>query len=198
MLDYDAEAKGYDDSRGGQPRADAAAAAILGWLPSSRPLTILDVAGGTGSVAAALSSATRRVVVADLSTGMLREASRRLPGRQVRATAFALPFRDAAVDVVTCIWLLHLLGSQAEAAIVIGEAARVLRPGGRFVTTVDKQAAQGSKDDSNATDERASVESTCHGHGLRFVGEATFEGHRPGQPGSEPVYPLLAFAKGYR
>ncbi|MGW7193126.1 SAM-dependent methyltransferase, partial [Streptomyces sp. NPDC054838] len=33
MVDYDAEAEVYDATRGGAPRAEAAAAAVLGLLP---------------------------------------------------------------------------------------------------------------------------------------------------------------------
>jgi ubiquinone/menaquinone biosynthesis C-methylase UbiE len=44
--------------------------------------------------------------------------------------------------VVTAIWLLHLVGDPAP---ILGEVARVLRAGGRFVTTVDKNAAHGHR-----------------------------------------------------
>lgn len=197
MLDYDAEADGYDESRGGEARAAAAAEAIGSLLPSSRALTIVDVAGGTGIVAAALASGGRRVVVADLSSGMLSHAARRLPGLEVRATALSLPFRTASVDVVTCIWLLHLLGSREAADAVLAEAARILRPGGRFVTTVDKgadRAAEGRE----ATDRRDDVAAAAATYSLRAVGEAAFVGHGQGRGGPDPVYTLLAFSKGYR
>ncbi|NEB79499.1 class I SAM-dependent methyltransferase, partial [Streptomyces sp. SID14478] len=49
-----------------------------------------------------------------------------------------LPFADGTFDAVTSVWLLHLLD---DAAPVIAEAARVLRPGGVYLTTVDKSAA---------------------------------------------------------
>ncbi|MFE2626688.1 class I SAM-dependent methyltransferase, partial [Streptomyces sp. NPDC059374] len=57
MLDYDKEAERYDASRGGEARAEAAAAAVLGFLPEGTR-RLLDVACGTGIV-------TRRLAAAD-------------------------------------------------------------------------------------------------------------------------------------
>ncbi len=195
MLDYDDEAERYDDTRGGQPRAEAAAAAIGSMLPSSRPLTVVDVGGGTGIIADALASAGRRFVVLDLSAGMLRRAARRLPGRQVRANAMGMPLRDTSVDVVTCIWLLHLLGSRADMEAVVREAARVLRPGGQFVTTVDKDLSSGFVRAGKPTDARADVVATAERHRLTPVGEASFVGPVQGGGGPGAVHRLLAFAR---
>ncbi|MBX4176244.1 SAM-dependent methyltransferase, partial [Streptomyces geysiriensis] len=47
MLDYDKEAEVYDASRGGEPRAEAAARAVLSLVPP-RARELLDVACGTG------------------------------------------------------------------------------------------------------------------------------------------------------
>src|SRR5262249_43129364 len=67
---YDTEAVRYDATRGGRPSARAAAAALAGLLgPPSGP--VLDLAGGTGSVAAELTAAGHRVLVLDGSAGML-------------------------------------------------------------------------------------------------------------------------------
>ncbi|MEU1158642.1 SAM-dependent methyltransferase, partial [Streptomyces sp. NPDC005918] len=49
MLDYSKEADRYDASRGGEPRAAAAADAVLGLLPDGAG-SLLDVACGTGLV----------------------------------------------------------------------------------------------------------------------------------------------------
>ncbi|MDA0635077.1 class I SAM-dependent methyltransferase, partial [Nonomuraea sp. MCN248] len=51
-----------------------------------------------------------------------------------------LPLPDRGADVVVMIWLLHLLDAATSAA-ALREAARVLRPGGTLITTVDKDAA---------------------------------------------------------
>lgn len=198
MVNYDDEAEHYDETRGGQPRADAVAHAIGSMLPSSRALLIVDVGGGTGIVSGALATSGRRVVVADLSSGMLHQAARRLPGWQVRATALALPIREAAVDVVTCIWLLHLLPNHDHVVEVVAEAARVLKPGGRFLTTVDKDAATSEIRDREPTDRRDDVEAVCQERGLRYVGSTEFVGPglRTGSP--DVAYPVVAFSKGYR
>jgi SAM-dependent methyltransferase len=133
---YDTEAVRYDETRGGEPRAAAAAAAIESLLPAAAQL-VLDVAGGTGIVGSKL---RRTVFSVDRSAGMSRYAVRRLPGRVVLGDARHLPVAAGSVDVVTAVWLLHLLDETA-CALVIAEAVRVLRPGGLLVTTVDKAAA---------------------------------------------------------
>ncbi|MFI9405371.1 class I SAM-dependent methyltransferase [Nocardia sp. NPDC052316] len=79
MLDYDDEATHYDRTRGGVPRAVAAAAALSSMLPP-RSL-VLDLAIGTGIVATELAAFGHRVVGIDLSDRMLRLAAHRLPGR---------------------------------------------------------------------------------------------------------------------
>ncbi len=61
-------------------------------------------------------------------------------GAVVLGEAGALPVGDSVADAVVAVWVLQLLAKPvAEAAV--REAARVLRPGGSLVTTVDKNAA---------------------------------------------------------
>lgn len=196
MLDYDREAARYDETRGGYPRADAAGRALCRLLPEVAPV-VLDVGGGTGIVAEALTMSQRCVFVCDTSHGMLGRAVGRLPGRAVRAEATKLPVADGSIDALTTVWLLHLLEPVAVEATVC-EAARVLRPGGRYVTTVDKAAAHAVPSSRKVTDGRADVTAMADLAGLRYVGEETFVGHgqRSGADGSdEPVYTLLAFEK---
>jgi hypothetical protein len=71
---------------------------------------------------------------------MARVAAARLPGGVVCGDAARLPLLDGSADAVTMIWLLHLL-DQADSAAVLAQAARVLRPGGTLLTTVDKNHA---------------------------------------------------------
>lgn len=144
---YDREATVYDETRGGPGRARAAARAVASVVPG--PGLVLDVAGGTGIVAAELAADGFSVLVADQSPGMLRLAEQRLPGRVFRATAERLPVRDGSVDVVTMVWLLHLL-PVARADAALAEATRVLRAGGHLVTTVDKHLAHGTLPRSDA------------------------------------------------
>ncbi|WP_030418808.1 class I SAM-dependent methyltransferase [Streptomyces sp. SCSIO 75703] len=186
MLDYDQEAEGYDAWRGGEPRAEAAARAVLSLLP--RPRTLLDVGCGTGIVTRRLAAGpgAPRVTGVDRSVAMAGRAAARLPGAVVRADAARLPFRDAEFDAVTSVWLLHLAGSARATRAIVAECARVLRPGGVWVTTVDKGAAHNVGSDIDAVlaarppaavyDTAVQVEAHARAHGLLPAGEARFTG----------------------
>lgn len=187
VLDYDAEAAQYDASRGGEPRARAAAQAVLGLVPDDA-CSLLDLACGTGIVTRRLARPGLRPFGVDLADGMLRAAAPRLAGRVVRADCRQLPFAGARFDVVASVWLLHLL---ADAAPIVAEAARVLRPGGVYLTTVDKNAAHLVGSDLCAlvepyrpqppADAADLITSHAAGHGLRLCGRATFVGHGQGR-----------------
>ncbi|MCX5561965.1 class I SAM-dependent methyltransferase [Streptomyces sp. NBC_00038] len=189
MLDYDKEAGEYDATRGGEPRAAAAAQSVLGLVPEEAR-SLLDIACGTGLVTRLLAAGRPglRVAGADTSYGMARMAAKRLPGTVVLADSRRLPFQDGSFDAVSVIWLLHLLD---DAASVVAEAARVLRPGGVLVTTVDKDAAHhvGSDIDAlaapylkwSATDGATVVTARAAEHGLLPGGTARFRGHGQGR-----------------
>ncbi|MFF1692511.1 class I SAM-dependent methyltransferase [Streptomyces sp. NPDC058257] len=190
MLDYSREADRYDASRGGEPRADAAASAVRELLaPHAR--TLLDVACGTGLVTRRLAGAGLRVTGVDSAHNMARMASGRLPGTIVLGDSRRLPFCNASFDAVSAVWLLHLLSGPEEAAEVVAECARVLRPGGVFVTTVDKAAAHDVGSDIDAAlaprpvraavDHGQAVEVYAAARGLTPVGEAWFRGHGQGR-----------------
>lgn len=193
---YDAEAEVYDESRGGVQRARAAAEAVARLV--SPPGRLVDVAGGTGIVTAELAATGFDVLVTDVSAGMLAVATGRLPGREIVATADRLPLADAAVDVVTMVWLLHLLPIPvADAALA--EAARVLRPGGHLVATVDKDLAHGRvrRTGADAADRVAHV---ARRHGLQFVGQESFSGRSKWRSatGGDPVFPVAAYRRAPR
>ena len=91
--------------------------------------TVLDVATGTGAVAAELIRQKGcRVVGVDQSPEMLAEARRRLPPEieLVEAHAEHLPFEDGHFDGLTFAYLLRYV-DEPEAAL--RELARVVRPG---------------------------------------------------------------------
>ncbi len=192
MLDYDKEAERYDVLRGGEPRAEAAAAAVLGLVPEGAR-SLLDVACGTGIVTRLLAAGRdgMRVTGVDLTHGMARRAAARLPGAVVLADSRRLPFHDAEFDAVTSVWLLHLLDGPEDVRTVIGECARVLRPGGVYVTTVDKAAAHNVGSDIDAVlagrprtpaaDAADAVERYAAEHGLRPAGRARFPGRGQGR-----------------
>ncbi len=190
---YDAEAGVYDETRGGPARARAAAEVVASLVPA--PGLLVDVAGGTGIVSAELAERGFDVVVTDLSRGMLAVAARRVPGRVVVAPADRLPLRESSVDVVTMVWLLHLL-SIPVADVVLAEAVRVLRPGGHLVTTVDKDLAHGRvrRTGADAADRVAAV---MNRHGLNQVGQESFSGRSAwgSVTGGDPVFPVAAYRK---
>jgi SAM-dependent methyltransferase len=195
VLDYDNEAARYDATRGGDARADAAADAIIRLLPIGLPRPgpqrILDVACGTGIVTVRLTGPGRTVLGVDRSSGMAAVATRlrRLPGRVAVGDATMLPVASGSADVVTMIWLLHLLSHDGSAR-VIAEAARVLRPGGLLITTVNKNDAVYLADNDIAmlvwplraasypaqSDALGRVRDLCASHDLRPVAETAFTG----------------------
>lgn len=90
---------------------------------------VLDVATGTGLVAAQLLARGFRVTGLDQSTEMLAVARARFTGRVelVEAPAEELPFADASFDHVTFTYLLRYVD---DPAATMRELARVVRPGG--------------------------------------------------------------------
>lgn len=200
LLDYDAEAEAYDATRGGAPRAEAAAAALTTLLPPGAA-TLLDLGCGTGIVTTRLTRPGLRVLGADASHGMAAMARRRgIPVALADATR--LPVRSGSLDAVSAIWLLHLLRAPGLVPAVIAEAARVLRPGGVFVTTVDKDSAHDVGSDIDAvlaahlTPTPADASGTVEAHalraGLRPAGEARFTGHGQGRSPRAAAAALLA------
>ncbi|MEY9995708.1 SAM-dependent methyltransferase [Streptomyces sp. V4I8] len=192
MLDYDKEAERYDASRGGEPRAAAAAEAVLGLLPAGTR-RLLDVACGTGIVTRRLAAARDGLSVTgvDRAPAMARQAAARLPGSVVLADSRRLPFGDGRFDAVSSVWLLHLARTAEDVRTTVGECARVLRPGGVYVTTVDKAAAHNVGSDIDAVmasrprrparDQAALVEAYALAHGLVPAGQARFAGHGQGR-----------------
>ena len=100
----------------------------------------LDVAGGTGDLAAAMAAQvgeTGLVVLSDINTSMLRVGRDRLLDRGLMrnvacsiANAERLPFRDSSFDCVTIgFGLRNVTDKQAALASMY----RVLRPGGRLL-----------------------------------------------------------------
>jgi SAM-dependent methyltransferase len=187
MLDYDVEAARYDATRGGVPRARAAARAVLALVPG-QARTLLDVGCGTGLVTGLLARPGLQVFGVDSAAGMVRSAAARIGGTVVRGNCHRLPFADESLDAVSAVWLLHLL---PDALTVVAECARVLRPGGVFVTTVDKDSGHDMDSDIDALlapyrvrrayDAAPRVLAAACEHGLSRVGEARFTGHGQGR-----------------
>ena len=90
---------------------------------------VLDVATGTGLVAAALLERGFELTGLDQSPDMLALAQRRFAGRVelVESSADDLPFPDASFDHLTFTYLLRYVD---DPAATMRELARVVRPGG--------------------------------------------------------------------
>ncbi len=190
MLDYDREAERYDATRGGQPRAEAAAAAYAELLTDAPAGPLLDLGCGTGSVTSALAARLDRTVVGtDLSTGMLALARPRVRHGVVCADASRLPVPDRSVAAVSLVWLLHLLSPELVRLVVV-EAARVLAPGGILATTVDKGGGH-ARAGETASDGSAVVEALAAECGLVPARETTFVGvgQTQGQPHRQDQQP---------
>jgi SAM-dependent methyltransferase len=90
--------------------------------------TCLEIGCGTGIHAATVRALGWQPLGVDISAGMLRWASGRLPA--IRADVEHLPFADGAVPAVASV-MVHT--DMPAYPSIVREAARVLAPGGRFV-----------------------------------------------------------------
>jgi ubiquinone/menaquinone biosynthesis C-methylase UbiE len=103
-----------------------------------RKLRIIDVGCGTGRFLDFVKQAWPRLPVLglDLSQAYIRHARRHLERwsgvNLIVANAEAIPAQDNSCDAVTSVFMLHELPPKVRRT-VIGEAARVLKPGGRLI-----------------------------------------------------------------
>jgi demethylmenaquinone methyltransferase / 2-methoxy-6-polyprenyl-1,4-benzoquinol methylase len=113
-------------------------AAMIDWLGPRPDMRLLDVGGGTGDIARRfLARGGGPVTVVDINQEMLtvgRDASIDrgiIEGIDwVCGDAEALPIADASVDAYTIAFAIR---NVTHIPAVLGEARRVLRPGGRFL-----------------------------------------------------------------
>jgi ubiquinone/menaquinone biosynthesis C-methylase UbiE len=103
-----------------------------------RTLRLLDIGCGTGRFLDFVKQAWPRLPATgiDLSEAYAAEARHHLRHRArtslLVGNAESLPFPDASQDAVTSIFMFHELPPEVRRA-VMAEAARVLKPGGRFI-----------------------------------------------------------------
>ena len=125
---YDAWAPRYDGPNPATEVDEAAVHAILSDLPAG---IALDAACGTGRHSAHLRARGFEVTGVDANRSMLTIAEAKVPDCDFRVGDLAaLPVDDDAVDVVVCsLALTHVERIEP----VLGEFARVVRPGGSVV-----------------------------------------------------------------
>lgn len=132
---FSAHAGDYDRYAAVQKRV---VADLVARLTATGPLQglALDIGTGTGALACELarSSSGCRFVVSDLAHGMTRAAARRLPeALPCDADARKLPFANGSFNSVVSSNVYQWVDDLPAA---FREAARVLRPGGRFAVAL--------------------------------------------------------------
>ncbi|WBQ08701.1 class I SAM-dependent methyltransferase [Kribbella sp. CA-293567] len=157
---------------------------------------VLELAVGTGLVAAELVAQGNLVHGVDLSAAMLHHARVRLPGHLAAADATRLPIADRRCDAVLAIWLLHLVDDSDP---ILAEVSRVLRPDGVFIATTEKSEAARYADGRNPDDHRAEdalplLVARAAQHGLYLDGATSFTGPARGNT-AVPLYPLIRFRR---
>lgn len=109
-------------------------------MRSSRPRDspILEIGVGTGVVALGLQRRGRTVVGLDLSWPMVARARRRLGPVVLCADAMHSAIATASVAHAVSVWVVH---SVTNPVLLFHEAARVIRPGGRYVVCATQRPA---------------------------------------------------------
>jgi ubiquinone/menaquinone biosynthesis C-methylase UbiE len=155
---------------------------IVDRLQLSRTDRVLEVGCGPGffSPAVARRLSHGHLTLLDAQAPMLEMAARRLEEYGLanfsRAAGLAenLPFTDAMFDVV---FMVTVLGEVPDRSAAISEAARVLRPGGRFSST----EAAGDPDRVTGTelDKLAALAGLVKGESHSGLLVGTFNYHKP-------------------
>jgi SAM-dependent methyltransferase len=157
--DYDSFAEAYTaETEGNLINAYYERPAMLELAGDVAGRRILDAGCGSGPLFSALRDRGAVVTGFDRSTAMLALARRRLghgANLQVADLGGPLPFADGAFDDVVASLVLHYLEDWGP---TLAELRRVLKPGGRLITSVDHpfaivglQRAEGGKPDYFAT-----------------------------------------------
>jgi arsenite methyltransferase len=154
----------YDEAHGEQLRDDAVKASLGCGVPTavaelSDGETVLDLGSGAGAdvlISARRVAPSGRAIGLDMTDEMLDLARANAARSGVENVEFVkgyleqIPLEDSTVDVVISNCAINLSGDKPK---VIAEAARVLKPGGRFA--VSDVIAASDMDDATKADMRA-------------------------------------------
>lgn len=167
--------RGEPDTSESRP-ADRALFRSLVELTVSAPLgDLLDIGSGEGRVLKLLASRSRRAVGVDTNPEARRQARADLllaglPNCTVRqGSMYQLPFGDDSFDTVI---LDDVLGDAKRPAAAIGEARRLLRPGGRLLVL-------GALDEPRAHDVAGDLAAWCRALDLRVTAPRTIPAQNP-------------------
>lgn len=103
---------------------------LIHLLDLQRGHCILDAGGGTGRIAAGLIGENRKIIVADPSLQMLKQAQQKTGLLCTSCDARELPFNDDLFDRIIIIDAFHHMSDQKN---TIKELWRVLKPGGVLI-----------------------------------------------------------------
>jgi ArsR family transcriptional regulator len=156
---------------------------------------VADLACGTGPATAAIAPHVRRVIGVDQSAAMLKAARRRTTGlgnvELRRGSLEALPVDSGSCDGAL---LLLALTYVEDPALAVGEAARILRPGGRLALVDllrhDREEFRRDMGQLRLGFETGEMKRLLEGAGLRGVSVRTLP------PDAEAKGPALMLAVG--
>ena len=129
---YEAQVEALFSGAAGAMRRRALSLLARAWRDrDQRDLVLADIACGSGAFLRDLRATFPRAAVLglDLSSAYIEEAVGRSGAPGVQAMAERLPFADASLDGLSCIYLFHELPPRVR-PLVAAELARVLKPGG--------------------------------------------------------------------
>jgi 2-polyprenyl-3-methyl-5-hydroxy-6-metoxy-1,4-benzoquinol methylase len=101
---------------------------------------VLDVGCGTGSLCLGLTRSVRQIVAIDIAPNMISVATSKAARLSISnidfrlADGYCLPFDDGGFDAVVLANVLHMV---KEPRLLLAEAFRLVRPGGRLITLTD-------------------------------------------------------------
>jgi ubiquinone/menaquinone biosynthesis C-methylase UbiE/DNA-binding transcriptional ArsR family regulator len=133
---FQSHAAAWDEIRAMHAPEEKVEGAMLALLGSGPFGLIADLGTGTGRVLELVAPKARRVVGYDINRNMLSYARAKLADRgitnaQVRqGDIFSIDLPEASADAVIIHQVLHFLDDPVRA---VGEAARILKPGGRLL-----------------------------------------------------------------